>query len=307
MNIGTKLSAVKVAITSKAGRQILLGQKHSPAILFGTGVVGVVATTVLASKATLQLEDVLIENENKQRDARRLLEKHAPNYTATDYTRDMTILKSRLVTDIGRLYGPTIIVGVLSIGALAGSHVILNKRNAGLAAAYTALDKGFNEYRERVTALVGPEKERELRFDSETREVAKDTENGTEIETITTATGSGASPYAKFFCKDTSQSWSPQSEYNVFFLRSVQTYMNDKLRANGHLFLNEVYDALGLDRTTAGAVTGWVYNNKNGGDNYVDFGIFEDKNSERFIDFVHGREGGIWLDFNVDGVVYNLI
>lgn len=305
MNIGSKLTVAKNVVTSKAGRQLLLTQKHSPVILFGAGVVGVVATTVLACKATLKLEAVLDENERIHAEAKERLALDTERYTAKDYTQDSAVLKVRLVRDVTKLYAPAIGLGVVSICALGGSHFILSKRNAGLVAAYAALDKGFNEYRERVIKMVGPEKERELLFESETREVAVDGKNGVEVVQHTSAIG--PSRYAKFFSKETSSIWSPDPGYNLCTLQAQQAFANDKLWGKGHVFLNEVYDSLGLDRTPEGAVVGWVKNNPKGGDNEIDFGIFTDKNRDQFHDFMQGREGALLLDFNVDGVVWDLI
>ena len=115
--------------------------------------------------------------------------------------------------------------------------------------------------------------------------------------------GGGYSPYARIWGRDTSNEWDPQPAYNIAKLRSVQEYCTLRLNARGHLFLNEVYDMLGLERTKPGAVVGWVWDN---GDNYVDFGVFSDK-SDRIRDFVNGREASILLDFNVDGVIYDKI
>ncbi|MDB5716127.1 MAG: hypothetical protein JWO15_3524 [Sphingomonadales bacterium] len=309
MNIGNTLKTAKNVVTSKAGRQLLKTQKHSPTLLFGAGVIGVVATTVMASKATLKLEDILTVNERKNDEAKLLLSQTRSDYTTKDYTKDCAYLRVRLIKDLGRLYGPAFAVGVLSIGALGGSHVILTKRNAGIMAAYTALDKTYTEYIERVKEHVGEDKERELRFGSETREIAVDTDKGTKVETVTTAdlTKAGASIYAKIFSEDTSRSWSPQPEYNLVFLKASQNWSNDMLQARGHVFLNDVYDNLGLERTPAGAQTGWVLNNKKGGDNFISFGVFDGENMEGFHDFFTGREGALLLDFNVDGVIWDLI
>ena len=91
------------------------------------------------------------------------------------------------------------------------------------------------------------------------------------------------------------------------FLRRQQDYANEKLRSKGHLFLNEVYDMLGIHRTKAGNVVGWIYDEKNPvGDNYVDFGIY-DIHKEQNRDFVNGIERSILLDFNVDGPILDLI
>lgn len=309
MNIGNKLSAVKTVVTSKVGRQVLKTQKHSPAILFGAGVIGFGVTVVLASKATLKLDEVMSENElkvNEAHDLHELGKLDKADYSDSDYKKDSAILKVRFVKDVTRLYYPSVIVGIASVACLTGSHVILNRRFAGATAAYATLDRAFKDYQGRVTEMVGPDKERELRFGSETREVAVDTKNGTKIETITEHP-TGHSAYAKLFSKDTSSSWSPQSEYNLVLLRAQQTYMNDQLQANGHLFLNEVYDVLGLERTAAGAVTGWVWNNKRGGDNYVDFGVLNGEDFGAFHSFMTSKDGALWLDFNVDGIVYDLI
>ena len=111
------------------------------------------------------------------------------------------------------------------------------------------------------------------------------------------------SPYARFFDESSTQ-WSHNPEYNLMFLNAQQNYANDKLHAVGHLFLNEVYEMLGLPHTKAGSVVGWVMNK--GGDNCVDFGIYDLHNQIKRA-FVNGFEPSILLDFNVDGVIYDLI
>ena len=80
------------------------------------------------------------------------------------------------------------------------------------------------------------------------------------------------------------------------------------LKSRGHLFLNEVYDLLDIPRSKAGQVVGWVYNKNNNvkGDNYVDFNIYDITDKAKR-SFVNGYERTILLDFNVDGVIYDLI
>ena len=112
----------------------------------------------------------------------------------------------------------------------------------------------------------------------------------------------GLSVYARFFDEGCEQ-WSKNPEYNLMFLRSQQNYYNDMLKSRGHVFLNEVYDALGIPRTQAGAVVGWMISDN--GDNFIDFGVF-DGDRPRARDFVNGYERSILLDFNVDGVIYDL-
>lgn len=312
MSIGTGFKAAKAAVTSKAGLQVLKLQKHSPSILFVTGTAAVVTSTVMACKATLKLETTLEvhrENINGAHDLHELwrLDKTDVAYNEKTMKRDIAIFKLRETAAVAKLYGPAVLVGGLGICALGGSHVILTKRNAGLMAAYAALEKHFGEYRTRVVAELGEDKERELRFGTEQREIAvDDPETGmTEVKTITTGSQAGLSQYAKLFSKETSPSFDDRGEYNLIFLRAQMSIANDLLNTRGHVTLNDVYDSLGLARTSAGAVTGWVKGNK--GDQFIDFGIFDERNEMAFRDFFSGREGAIWLDFNVQGTIWDKI
>ena len=108
------------------------------------------------------------------------------------------------------------------------------------------------------------------------------------------------SDYARVF-DESSFLWSKSPEYNLTALKQQEHYANDKLRAVGHLFLNDVYDMLGLPRTKAGQVVGWVCDEaklKN-----VSFGIYSDHNNN----FVNGYERNCILDFNVDGNILDYL
>jgi hypothetical protein len=132
-------------------------------------------------------------------------------------------------------------------------------------------------------------------------------ENGKKIKskkTIEVTDPNGVSQYARFFDESCVQ-WSKTPEYNLTFLNCQQNYANDLLHSRGHVFLNEVYDMLGIPRSQAGAVVGWVLG-KDNDVGYIDFGIY-DGNRMRARDFVNGYERSILLDFNVDGVIYDLI
>lgn len=299
------LKSISNTVTSKLGRQSLVLKQKSPTLMFGAGVVGVVGTVILASRATLKLEEVLDDTQSNIGLAKSLRERtdvSDEKYSERDYQRDMTYIYIKAGLRITKLYGPAFALGLVSIGALTTSHITLTRRNAGLVAAYAAVDKAFGEYRERVLADVGEEKEREYYHGTESREVYSQKKNGEpKVEEIKTS--AGRSPYARIF-EESNSNWSPTPEYNLIFLKAQQNYLNHQLQSRGHVMLNDAYDALGMDRTPAGAVTGWV---KGHGDDYVDFGIWDDMSMARVHDFVTGREGAIVLDFNVDGVVYDKI
>ena len=300
------LQTIKNAVTSRVGRQILTTQKHSPKVLFAAGVVGVVGTVVLAARATLKLEEILDEHAEMSAKAEVVRDSGRGDYTAKDYQTDMVKLYARTSYKIVKLYGPSIVTGVAAIAALTGAHLVLNRRNVALTAAYAAIDKGFKQYRERVLKEVGPEKEREFRYGLEDRTIVEETEEGAVTKTIKQITKAGGSPYARLFDEINSSSWQQEHSYNQLFLRCQQNYANDLLRARGHVFLNEVYDMLGLQRSKEGAVVGWVLDGGNS-DNFVDFGVFDGQNFHEAMRFVNGDEQSIWLDFNVDGVIYDLI
>lgn len=308
------LKPLAALVTSKAGRQMLKLQKHSPHILFVTGVVGVVGTAVLASRATLKLHDVIDEVQKNLSDRDTLVEQGREDYSKEDAARDTVLIYAKASLQVTKLYAPALLVGAASVACLTGSHIILNRRNIALTAAYAALDKGFRAYRDRVLWELGDEKDREFRFGKEEDEEVVETQpDGTEVrkavKKLKDVGQADRSIYARMFTQGASPSWEPIPMKNQFFIQCQQHYANDMLRARGHLFLNEVYDMLGLERSQAGSIVGWIYNpdnKKHYGDNYVDFGVFEG-NRHDGMRFVRGDSDSILLDFNVDGVIWDKI
>lgn len=295
------------AIARKVASSQLLASEHSPRILFVGGVVGMVGSTVLACRATLKLEETLNDIDADREKAHRVKElvsneryEGDATYTDSEMRRDLAVIGIRGVGSIVKLYAPAVILGGVSVAALTKSHNILQDRNLALTAAYTALDVAFTNYRERVISRYGEDVDRELRYETEEVDIL-DEETG-KIETKTLVVGDPGAAYARWYDHESSRNWSPDPDINLLFLRNVQNYMNDRLRSKGHVFLNELYDELGLTHTEAGAIVGWRWN-KGSGDDYIDFGIWD--GSEEANDFFNGREGAILLDFNVDGPIYN--
>jgi Family of unknown function (DUF6353) len=281
-------------------RNSLLAQKNSPGILLAVGVVGMVGSTVLACRATLKMDEVVDEAKNKLDTAKTL---EHPDYSEKDRQRDISLIYFQSGVKIARLYAPAIIVGGLSIAALAGSHRILSSRNAALTAAYTVLEKGFSEYRARVVEKYGEDEDRNLRYGSQQVQIT-DPDTGKK-KTVTRVADGVPSIYARFF-DEYSPSWSKEPEYNLIFLQCQQNWANDLLKSRGHVFLNEIYDMCGIPRSKAGAVVGWVLSQNGETDNFINFGVF-DGSSNKAREFVNGREGSILLDFNVDGIIYDKI
>lgn len=278
-------------ITQKVARQALILSKHSPRILFIGGLGGVITSTVLACRATLKITDVLDDAEATILDIRSDL-KDTPGYR-----KDLAYAYGRVAYDVIKLYSPAIVVGSVSVAALTGSHVTLTRRNAGLTAAYAAMAKSFDEYRDRVRNDLGDDRERDIRH---AVELVDNPEKNGKSKKMAIADPNKMSPYARFF-DEYSSSWQKIPELNKVFLQAQQNYANHLLRARGHVFLNEVYDMLGLERASAGQVVGWIISET--GDNFIDFGMYEVRNAA----FVNNLERSILLDFNVDGVIYDKI
>ena len=301
-------------LTRTLNRVGLKLKKHSPEILVVTGVVGTVASAVIACKATTKIDEVLAETKDNVEKTKDYAEKKgfSEKYTEEDYKKDLTIFYAKGGLELVKLYAPSVALGALSITAILSGHNVLRKRNVALAAAYATVEKGFKEYRGRVVERFGEELDRELKYNIKAKEVEETTvdektgEEKVTKKTVNVADPNNYSTYARFF-DDGCTGWTKDPEYNLMFLKNQQRYANDLLKSRGHLFLNEVYDMLGIPRTKAGQVVGWIYDEEYpNGDNFVDFGIY-DLYNEKARDFVNGYEKTILLDFNVDGDIMNLI
>lgn len=303
-----------VGATRRLNRLGLKFKKHSPEIMVATGVVGVITSTVMACKATTKIDKVLSESKEHVEKTKEYVEEHGftEKYTEEDYKKDLTIMYAQRGLKIARLYAPAVMLGAVSIVTILSGHNILRKRNAALAAAYATVDKGFREYRGRVIERFGEELDKELKYNIKSKELDEikvNKKTGKEEvvkKSVHVANPNEYSDYARFF-DDGCTGWTKDPEFNLMFLKDQQRYADDRLKSKGSLFLNEVYDMLGIPRTKAGACVGWIYDEKNPvGDNFVDFGIY-DLYNEKGHDFVNGYERTILLDFNVDGNILDLI
>lgn len=295
---------------NKLGRLTIKLKKHSPEILIIGGVIGTVVSTALACKATLKLNDILEDSKNTVDKIHECSDNPdmADKYTKEDARKDLIITYAQTGVKLVRLYSPALAVGILSISSILASNHILRKRTLALAAAYTAVDKTFKEYRSRVVSRFGEQVDKELRYNVKAEKIERtvvDPETGKEKkvkETIDVA-DPNLSGYERYF-DESCIGYEKDSDYNMMFLRAQQQYMNDLLRVRGHVFLNDVYDALGIQRTKAGQIVGWVYNKNNeDSDCFVDFRIStvtrKDKNGD--------IEEVIVIDPNVDGNILELI
>lgn len=295
----------------KANRLLLQGEKYSPQILFGVGVISMGASIGLACRATLKTGDIIAEHNKAEADVEKCLDiVKAKDYAGKPYTekdaqRDRFVIWSKTLVGFVKIYSPALLAAGISVAAFGGAQKILSVRNASLVGAFKVSEEALAKYRERVAEELGEDKEYTLFHDLQKEEVSSEDENGKTVKKEVYRSKSGEpSQFARFF-DEANVNWSRHdAAINRLFLSAQQNYLNDVLVARGHVFLNEAYDALGMERSRAGAVVGWVLGGD--GDDYIDFGIFDSGNVAKRA-FVNGDEPSILLDFNVDGVIYDKI
>lgn len=282
-------------------------KKRSPEILVAVGVVGTVVSAVMACKATTKINTILDETK-EQLDK---IHEYAGNpdvaekYNAEDAKKDTAIVYGQAGVKLAKLYAPAVGLGILSISSILASNNILRKRNMTISAALAAATQDFKDYRNRVIERFGKEVDHQLRYNIKAEEIEETVtdEKGKEkkVKKNVEVADPNASGYAKYFTRSNPY-WEEESSYVEMFLRSQQNFANDKLKANGHLTLNDVYDMLGFHDSKAGMVVGWIYDlDHPNGDNYVEF----DVKKVNLPNEQGGYEEAYAIDFNVDGNIYN--
>ena len=282
-------------------------RKHSPEILMVAGVIGTVAGAVMACKETLELGDVLDECKQEKIE---LEEQYAmcEEYSEDALKKDQVKLTIKQAAKIVKLYAPSVIMEVTSIGVIFASNDIMRKRNASMAAAYATLNSMYKRYRQNVIESYGEEVDKDMRFGVKHEKVTEIDEDGNKVKIDARIvdldnTALAISDYSRFFqsgCKGFDAS---SGRYNLLYLKGIQAMFNNKLIADGYVMLNDVYRELGFDTIPEGWSIGWVYDEANPiGDTYIDFGLYEARNKNQRA--VNDWEPVILMDFNVDGNLY---
>lgn len=284
------------ALSRVAHRSILKLNGASPTILVVVGVGGLITTAVLASKASRKI-DPIIEDYAAARDSL--------NANAREKDRGRLLGKLYIDTavELGKLYAPTIVVGVASTTAVLGGHKILRGRHVATMAAYSGLLEQFQSYRKRVATTLGENVEKGI-YEGAHGEWTEDPDNKGEHTLKPVFSEDDTKSFLRPFFDETNPNWTRNPQANYYFLKGVQNHMNNILAIRGHVFLNEVYDALGMPRCREGAVSGWLYEGR--GDCYVDFG-FMTSIEPNTVAFRNHEESRVRLNFNIDGTIWDQI
>ena len=255
----------------------------SPEIMLCAGIAGFVGTIVISCRQTIKAQAIIAEAKEQKKLVEACKNKEVvttEEYTEQDAKNDMLKIRIQTGAKLLKNYAPAIIMGGFSIFALFKSHRILSNRNAALAQAYNSLSYAFEEYKKRAEASENSEDKKES-CESEVDKKMK-----TECKEDT----------SRFF-DECSRYWKKHPAYNITFLKGVEREMNDTLRARGYLFLNDVYNALGIAPSKIGALVGWTDTKEN--PHYVDFGIGNLSCDQ----FANNENPSILLRFNTEGYI----
>ena len=306
-----------IAMSRFAHRSALVLSKYSPIIMTGIGVVGSIGATVLACKATpkaivvaddlkkgLEATNEVHELWKLAQEANEPLEVNGKIIEYDSKTRvvERTLYIRTAVFQWLKVYAVPLAIGAVSLGLIVSGQKIMWTRNVAITAAFETMKTSFDKYRENIRELTDAETDRLALGGNAPSAIVVTGDETNPIVQAEHDLNSPASLYCRWF-DESNPNFDSNAETNKFFLLTQQSILNDLLRTQGHVFLNEVYDRLGFKRTPAGARCGWIWNGD--GDNEIDFGIW--KQDEHHMDFVNAWSKSVLLDFNVDGDIHSLI
>lgn len=206
--------------------------RHSPEILVGLGVTGMIGTTVLAVKATPKALKLIEEKKAEER---------------TDKLTPIETVKTTW-----KCYAPAAVMCVSSAACIIGASSVHIKRNAALATAYKLSETALSEYRDAVVETVGERKEHSIQDALDVKRIKKASEENNEV--IMTNCG-------KTLCLDPTSGRFFESD--IDHIRKAENELNKQMLHDmfGYASLNDFYDALDLPHTDVGDMIGWNVHN----------------------------------------------
>lgn len=296
---------------------------RSPELLIGAGVVGLVGAAVVAVRRgvrwhTAAKAEIVHDLETIKK------AEGSPQYTREDRVRDYAQVIGKGVWSFAQIYGPSVAVGVASVVSILTGTGILKGRLAAMTSAAATAQAALDRYRQRVRERLGEDADYEFAYEVSAKKAKIKHEDGTKETQVTyhLVPSSGewmsASPYSRLW-DESALEWSPNRELQYLTLRSLENHFNRELDVRGVVFLNDVYKALGLPMSKDAALVGWIKDYEKPkmaklaaelgrvpGDGVISFGVFENESPSARA-YLSGDDDRVVLDFNVDGVIYDLI
>lgn len=241
-----KLNLIKLYKSAKN-----TAMKHSPEILTGIGITGMITATVMAVRVTPKAL-VLIEEEKRQLNYERLEEAKSKGHE--ECSRIDHLQPMELVRVTWKCYIPAAITGTMSIACLIGASSVNIRRNTALATAYKLSESTLREYQKKVVETIGEKKEQCVRDAVAKERLEKSPVESKEV--IITSKGDT-------LCFDVISGRYFKSDIDK--LKKVENELNRQMRDEMYISLNEFYYEIGLDAVKMGDDLGWNIN-----DGYID-------------------------------------
>ena len=304
--------SIKNALTRGVNKGILQVRKHAPEILLVTSLTSGAAALGLTVKQTLTVAPILEpwkdwmteykDGLEKKQYAEEHPEMELPPFPEETANQIMVATAIQVGTNLLKHYALPLAFAGLSAAATMGMYKVWKARYTAVVAVAAGLQETLKKYREEIREQLGEDADKETmaKVAVDKREESATVDPETKQKKYRP---SQASQYARIF-DESSTYYKRCAGDNLSFLQRQQAIANSLLKINGSVFLNEVYDMLGFPRTKAGSVVGWIFDP--GIENKIDFG-FWDLNDERKRAFINGWEKSVVLDFNVDGIIYDII
>lgn len=282
-------------------RTALKVSAKSPTILVVTGVVGLGVTAVMAARATREIDPIL-DHHHKQR----LIIEETAYVTSRAEQKALLRLYTDSAIELTKLYGTTIVVGTVSAGSILYGHKVLHGRHMATMAAYSGLMDQFKSYRGRVARTLGVKAEQDI-YNGAHGEWTEDPDHKGEYKLEPKYDRDAQDEtYLRPMFDHNCPNWTSDPVVNYAYLRGVQNHMNNVLEIRGHVFLNDVFDALRLERTKEGQAAGWLRDDKGGVDGFIDFGFMTGQDPQT-VAFRENVTPDVRLNFNIDGLIWNEI
>ena len=316
MNLPVIFRNATKTISNAAGAGFLIAKKHAPELMIGSGIAGFVLTVVSTVKATNKTNDIL---ENKEHTTKLISTEMTenPEYTFEMGEAALKDLKKQTRRQLVKAWMPVGTMGLASVILILGGYKIVNGRYVATASAYKMLETSFDHYRSNVRREYGNDTDWRMANGYTAEELEQiQKERREQAEAAETAKKRGNKKprkrknYQQSYIFDEYSNhwkryWTPRQflDYIQFKTQELQ----DKFEIQGYLFLNDVLEAFGLEKTAEGQIVGWI--KKRGKTTRISVGYDEAPEEEirRILATERNEDLRWWLTPNTDGVIYSLI
>lgn len=314
LNLPMIFSKAGAAVKRIGGTGLLVARKHAPEILIGGGIAGFLLTIGETVVATNKTNDILEQKEARIARFEKIQNDTPddPNYTPEDLDTDIHTITKQTRWRLVRTWAPVATTAIASGAMVLGGYRVLNGRYVATAATCKALEATLERYRSNVREAYG--EEADWNFMNQTKAEEVEAERKARSEGHDKKGKKYRSKYAMIhsqifdeYSDHWQRYWTPRQVWE--YLKRKEQELNDKLQINKHLFVNEVWDALGLERTPEGQLAGWILT-RNNPNSRVSLGLDEmpDEAVRDFMERAHTNQD-IWirLHLNPDGLIYEMI